>query len=73
MADGLENAAFGLKVRGIPEQERKRIVMEYLNLVGLAEFYNSPIYKNLGRDGEDDLLHHPQRGRSDLSGFNALL
>ena len=43
-----ENAAFGLKVRGIPEQERRQIVMEYLNLVGLAEFYNSPIYNLSG-------------------------
>ncbi len=39
-----DNAVFGLKVRGVPEQERRKIVMEYLNLVGLTEFCKTPIY-----------------------------
>jgi taurine transport system ATP-binding protein len=43
-----ENAAFGLKVRGVPEQERRKTVEDYLSLVGLTEFYNCPIYQLSG-------------------------
>jgi len=39
-----DNAQFGLKMRGVPEKTRSRIVMDYLNLVGLTEFKNTPIY-----------------------------
>jgi taurine transport system ATP-binding protein len=43
-----DNAAFGLKVRGVPEQERRKTVMDYLSLVGLTEFCNCPIYQLSG-------------------------
>lgn len=32
----LENVAFGLKMRGMPREERERIAKEYVTLVGLA-------------------------------------
>lgn len=39
-----DNAQFGLKMRGVPEKDRHERVMEYLELVGLAEFKDKPIY-----------------------------
>lgn len=43
-----DNAEFGLKMRGIPEKERRRTVMEYLDLVGLSDFTDTPIYNLSG-------------------------
>lgn len=43
-----ENAEFGLKMRAKPRDERRRRVMEYLDLVGLADFANTPIYNLSG-------------------------
>jgi len=43
-----QNAEFGLKMRGVPEKERRNIVMEYLCLVGLGDFADTPIYNLSG-------------------------
>lgn len=43
-----DNAQFGLKMRGVPEKERRETVMEYLNLVGLGDFVDTPIYNLSG-------------------------
>jgi len=43
-----ENAEFGLKMRRISKKERYGRIMEYLELVGLAEFYQTPIYNLSG-------------------------
>jgi len=42
------NAEFGLKMRGIPEAERKEKVNFLLDLVGLGNFKEYPIYKLSG-------------------------
>jgi taurine transport system ATP-binding protein len=39
-----KNAEFGLKMRDIPEAERRDIVMGYLHLVDLTDFADTPIY-----------------------------
>ena len=36
----LENVGVGLEIRGVAKEERDRVAMEYLNLVGLAKFAN---------------------------------
>ena len=36
----LENVAFGLEVKGIPERERREVAQRYLSLVGLDGFEN---------------------------------
>ncbi|MEM7770565.1 MAG: ABC transporter ATP-binding protein [Cyanobacteria bacterium P01_E01_bin.6] len=36
-----QNVEFGLKIKGIPKAERKDMVGEYLNLVGLAKYRNA--------------------------------
>lgn len=43
-----KNAEFGLKMRGIPKKEREATVMEYLELVDLTEFRDTPIYNLSG-------------------------
>ncbi len=44
----VDNAAFGLRMRGIAKPERRRIAMEKLALVGLSEFADRPIYELSG-------------------------
>ncbi|MBU2964248.1 ATP-binding cassette domain-containing protein [Amphritea sp. 2_MG-2023] len=44
----LENAAFGLKLQGVGESERKARAAEYLKLVGLEDFHNHPVYQLSG-------------------------
>ena len=43
-----QNAEFGLKMRGIPANERRDTVMEYLEFVGLSDFRDTPIYNLSG-------------------------
>lgn len=43
-----ENVAFGLKMRGVPKAERRRVAVEKLGLVGLSEFAESKIYELSG-------------------------
>jgi taurine transport system ATP-binding protein len=43
-----QNAEFGLKMRGVPENERRSKVMEYLDFVDLADFKDTPIYNLSG-------------------------
>jgi taurine transport system ATP-binding protein len=43
-----ENVAFGLRMRGVPKMERRRVALEKLALVGLAEFADRPVYKLSG-------------------------
>ncbi len=43
-----ENAEFGLKMKGVPYGEREQRVMEYLDLVGLSDFRDTPIYNLSG-------------------------
>ena len=43
-----ENAEFGLKMRGVDQNERREIVMEYLDLVDLGDFADTPIYRLSG-------------------------
>jgi taurine transport system ATP-binding protein len=44
----LENTAFGLKLQGVGAQERRAKATDNLNLVGLAEFGDHPIYQLSG-------------------------
>ena len=37
-----KNMEFGLKIRGIPSEQRKRIIDESLELVGMLDFKNAP-------------------------------
>jgi taurine transport system ATP-binding protein len=43
-----ENVEFGLRMRGIPREERRRIALEKLKLVGLEKFAQAPIYQISG-------------------------
>ena len=43
-----ENVEFGLKQRGVPVEERKKIVAEYLKMVQLTHFANSYIHQLSG-------------------------
>jgi taurine transport system ATP-binding protein len=40
--------AFGLRMRGVPKMERRRVALEKLALVGLAEFADRPVYELSG-------------------------
>ena len=44
----VENVAFGLRMRGVPKMERRRLALEKLALVGLAEFADRPVYELSG-------------------------
>jgi len=44
----VDNVAFGPKMRGVPAAERRRIALEKLALVGLAEFGDRMIYELSG-------------------------
>jgi taurine transport system ATP-binding protein len=43
-----ENVAFGLRMRGTPEDERRRVALDKLRLVGLEKFADHPIYQLSG-------------------------
>ncbi|MDJ0781655.1 MAG: ABC transporter ATP-binding protein [Desulfosarcinaceae bacterium] len=43
-----ENSVFGLKMRGVDEAKRHERVMNYLDLVGLTDFVDTPIYNLSG-------------------------
>ncbi len=43
-----ENAVFGLKMRNVDEKKRHERVMEYLDLVDLTDFTDTPIYNLSG-------------------------
>lgn len=43
-----ENAIFGLKMRGVDTKKSHSRVMEYLDLVGLTDFVDTPIYNLSG-------------------------
>ncbi len=40
----LDNVVFGLKLRGTPDAERKRVAGEFIDLLGLSGFEKSPVY-----------------------------
>jgi len=44
----ISNVEFGLRMRGVPPNERRRIAMEKLSLVGLEEFADRAIYELSG-------------------------
>lgn len=44
----VENTEFGLKLQGINPQERRSVARENLNLVGLSDFENYPVYQLSG-------------------------
>ena len=44
----IENAEFGLMLRRVPKQERRRIAEDNLQLVGLEEFTDHPVYQLSG-------------------------
>jgi taurine transport system ATP-binding protein len=44
----VENVELGLKMRGVPRQERRRRALKQLQLVGIAEFAGHPIYELSG-------------------------
>ncbi|MEO8135365.1 MAG: ATP-binding cassette domain-containing protein [Betaproteobacteria bacterium] len=46
--DVQENVEFGLRMRGLPKEERRRIAMDKIRLVGLEKFAGSPIYQISG-------------------------
>ncbi|MFE1599646.1 taurine ABC transporter ATP-binding protein [Methylobacterium sp. ID0610] len=46
--DVAENVAFGLKMRGVPRAERRRLALETLRLVGLADFAGRKTYELSG-------------------------
>jgi taurine transport system ATP-binding protein len=43
-----QNAIFGLRMRGVNEDKARQRVMEYLELVGLTDFVDTPIYNLSG-------------------------
>lgn len=44
----IDNVSFGLKLQGVSKQEREKVSMKYLNLVGLEDFVTSNIYELSG-------------------------
>ena len=44
----IDNVEFGLRMRGIPKQERRDIAIDKLRLVGLEKFAQSPVYEISG-------------------------
>ena len=46
--DVIENVEFGLRMRGVPKAERRRIALDKLTLVGLERFKHSPVYEISG-------------------------
>lgn len=44
----LENAEFGLRLQGVPRNERRKAARRFLSLVGLDEFRHYPVYKLSG-------------------------
>ena len=44
----IENTEFGLMLRRVPKQERRRIAEDNLQLVGLEEFIDHPVYQLSG-------------------------
>jgi taurine transport system ATP-binding protein len=44
----LQNVTFGLKLQGVPKEERRRIARRYLDLVGLKGFEDKHIYELSG-------------------------
>jgi ABC-type taurine transport system ATPase subunit len=44
----MENAEFGLRMKGVPKADRRERVMEYLEMVGLAEFSGAATYNLSG-------------------------
>ena len=44
----MENVVFGLKMQGVPTEEREQIGKKYLNLVGLGDFSDYTIYELSG-------------------------
>ena len=44
----VENVEFGLRMRGVPRAERRRIAIDKLRLVGLEKFQSSPVYQISG-------------------------
>lgn len=46
--DVANNVEFGLRMRGVPRAERRRIALEKLKLVGLEKFAAYPIYQISG-------------------------
>jgi len=44
----IDNVAFGLRMRGLPAQERRRVAQETLRLVGLEDFGDRAIYELSG-------------------------
>src|SRR4051794_16596913 len=44
----IENVEFGLRMRGVAREERRRIAQDKLRLVGLEKFRDSPIYEISG-------------------------
>lgn len=44
----IDNVAFGLQIQGIPKQDRHRTANEFIRLLGLDGFQNSPVYKLSG-------------------------
>jgi taurine transport system ATP-binding protein len=46
--DVVNNVEFGLRMRGVPKAERRRIALDKLRLVGLEKFASHPIYQLSG-------------------------
>ena len=46
--DVVNNVEFGLRMRGVPRDERRRIALDKLRLVGLEKFATSPIWQISG-------------------------
>ncbi len=44
----VENVEFGLRMRGVPRAERRRVAIDKLRLVGLEKFQNQPVYQISG-------------------------
>jgi taurine transport system ATP-binding protein len=44
----VDNVEFGLRMRGMPKHERRRVALDTLRLVGLEKFAQSPVYQISG-------------------------
>ena len=66
----IQNVEFFLELKGVEKTERRRIAMEKLELVGLADFVNYPPVQSFGRNATEscDCEGSVHRAQSSVDG-----